>query len=94
MGDLLATAFGIYDNLRSGRATTANTSDPIVNSMFGELKRNAGSMSLHEWLDAIPEFKRITMISSHPLIRIKHNTSGNLAPSMVVAFVKGVRDHR
>jgi hypothetical protein len=69
---------------------------PAVNSMFNQLQINAQKMTLYKWLDSIPEYPRICMISSHPLMKRRARVSGeivtgNLLPSMVVAFVKGVK---
>jgi hypothetical protein len=44
-----------------------------------------------EWLDAMPEFERVKMIHGKSSAETKIDTSRNLMPSEVVAFVKGVK---
>jgi hypothetical protein len=88
MGNLLAAAFEIYEKLRE--SDTAKSGNAIVDSMIGELRINARRMSLYDWLDSIPEYKRVVMISHHPLMRLGRHADSNLSPSMVVAFVRGV----
>lgn len=93
MGDLLALSHSIYKNIkhayRSGNQPTGDI-HPAVKSIMPDLMANANRMKFYDWLDAIPELPRIMMIAHHPLMRIRHNLQGNLAPSMVVAFLRGV----
>jgi len=100
MGDLLASAFSVYDRLRNPQnyvgSDLSDLGHPAVNGMFNQLQINAQKMTLYKWLDSIPEYPRICMISSHPLMKHRERVSGkietgNLLPSMVVAFVKGVK---
>ena len=97
MGCLLAAAYSIYYILREeacGAVSLIN--HPELNGMWDELQINALNMNLYNWLDTIPEFKRVCMIANHPLMRKRTRISpdevatGNLLPSMVVAFIKGV----
>ena len=73
MGDLLAAGLSIYNKAKSGQ---------IPDKYGARLK------SFYPWLDGIPEFERVVLIKSHPLLR---NGADQLRPSMVKAFITGVK---
>jgi hypothetical protein len=103
MGDLLATAWISYDQLRNPEKYPDDHigKDP----KFATLRSSAHRLGFYDWLDSVPEFQRVTLIGGHVLMR-SHGRNrtvapggafgrgdveqGNLLPSMVVAFLKGV----
>lgn len=94
MGDLLIGAHTIYEKLkfpnRFGGPIT-EIGHPTVDAIFETIKANALHKGFYDWLDSIPEIPRLMMISSDPLMRMSMRKDSNISPSMVVAFIKGVK---
>ena len=75
MGDLMTAAESIYDDARAGKR-----SDDY----------NAKGQSFLPWLDGVPEWPRVVMMKE-TLQRFDRNKSEGITPSMVKAFISGVK---
>jgi len=75
MGDLMTAAEEIYDKSRSGKRRD---------------EYNAKGQSFLTWLDNVPEWQRVVMLKD-TLKMFDKNKSEGVTPSMVKAFISGVK---
>lgn len=75
MGDLMTAAEVIYDEARSGKRRD---------------EYNARGQNFLPWLDNVPEWQRVVMIKE-TLKMFDKNKSEGVTPSMVKAFISGVK---
>jgi len=62
-------------------------SDPKLTS----IRHAAHKKPLYEWLDSIPEFERISLLSEYQGVWFRRGKQVNLSPKLVNAFLKGVK---